>query len=465
MDSFLTGPMRKRIWGYVVADAAMVACVFLISYSFRIVFIENKSLLALPQRVSWIVYIGILIHLICFYVFGLYYVSESPKRKLLFIDALFSVITASVGVSLLSYAFPAQKVGRILNIIHVVIMVGAVYFSRLFYSGLPASRVLKKLIIIGWNPLVAKLAGSMEVFPSGYKLAGVIAPTGDVSLEPESFGLSVPVHDSIESGLQTQGLQAVVITQEMKELGRYKKILVDLKFQGMEIFDGPTFYERLFRKVPVSSTPVDWLLFKSQLEPFQPKIYSNLKRFLDCSISICVLALSLPFFLAVSILIRIDSKGPVFFRQERLGQFECPFTLLKFRTMVDDAEKDSGPCWASECDPRFTRIGNFLRKTRLDELPQFINVLKGEMSLVGPRPIREHFADLFAEKFPFYRLRFKVKPGITGWAQVNMDYVRTEQDQYEKLEYEFYYMYHQSLFLDLFILLKTAQSMVKMRGG
>ena len=461
----MTNPIRQRIWVYMAIDAAMVGCVFLLSYAFRIVVIEDKSILTLPERVSWIVYPGILIHLICFYVFGLYYVSERPRRKLLFINSVLCVIAASIGVSLLSYGFPEQKVGRILNATHLLIMGCAVYLSRLFYSKGSSSNGHKKLVFIGWNPLVAKVAGLMKESSSGYgyRLAGVIAPPGEVDLT--GFDYSIPVHDTIEAGLQTKDLEAVVITKELKELDLYKKILVDLKFQGMEIFDGPTFYEWLFGKVPVSLTPVEWLLFKAQMEPFQPKIYSNFKRFLDVIVSSCVLVLSSPLFLTVSVLIRIDSKGPVFFRQERLGQFEYPFTLLKFRTMVDNAEKECGPCWASECDPRFTRIGRFLRKTRLDEFPQFINVLKGEMSLVGPRPIREHFAELFAVKFPFYRLRFKVKPGITGWAQVNMDYVRTEQDQYEKLEYEFYYLYHQSLFLDLFVILKTVQSMVNMRGG
>jgi lipopolysaccharide/colanic/teichoic acid biosynthesis glycosyltransferase len=178
-----------------------------------------------------------------------------------------------------------------------------------------------------------------------------------------------------------------------------------------------------------------------------------------------VLLLSSPLFLLTALLIKLDSRGPVFFRQERLGEFERPFTLMKFRTMVDNAEQKTGPCWAKDNDPRFTRVGKFLRKTRLDEFPQFINVLKGDMSIVGPRPIRQHFAEIFARKFPFYRLRFKVKPGITGWAQVNMNYVNSDEDQYEKLEYEFYYLYHQSLFLDLFIILKTVQSVVRMKGG
>jgi len=167
----------------------------------------------------------------------------------------------------------------------------------------------------------------------------------------------------------------------------------------------------------------------------------------------------------IGLLIRMDSKGPIFFCQERLGQHERPFILFKFRTMIDDAEKENGPCWSIEADPRITRTGKVLRKTHLDEFPQFVNVLKGDMSLVGPRPFRKVFTDMLAEKFPYYRLRLKVKPGLSGWAQVNMSKGNTDEGQYEKLEYEIYYIYHQSIFLDLFIILKTVQTMLKMRGG
>jgi lipopolysaccharide/colanic/teichoic acid biosynthesis glycosyltransferase len=132
--------------------------------------------------------------------------------------------------------------------------------------------------------------------------------------------------------------------------------------------------------------------------------------------------------------------------------------------MVDNAEKDSGPKWSSSIDPRITRVGSILRKTRLDEIPQFINVLRGEMSLVGPRPIRKYFADILAEKFPFYRLRFIVKPGLTGWAQVKSDYAGSEQGQFEKLQYELYYIQHQSLMMDIIILLKTVQTVLARPG-
>jgi lipopolysaccharide/colanic/teichoic acid biosynthesis glycosyltransferase len=150
----------------------------------------------------------------------------------------------------------------------------------------------------------------------------------------------------------------------------------------------------------------------------------------------------------------------VLFKQERLGENLKPFTLMKFRTMVVDAEKECGPVWSSECDPRVTKVGKVLRKTRLDEIPQLINVLKGDMSFVGPRPIRKHFADMLAEKIPYYRMRFLVKPGVTGWAQVKHDYAGSEEGQAEKLEYDLFYIQNQSLLFDLYIFLKTIQTII-----
>ena len=143
---------------------------------------------------------------------------------------------------------------------------------------------------------------------------------------------------------------------------------------------------------------------------------------------------------------------------------ERPFTLLKFRSMVDGAEKETGPKWSSSDDPRITAVGRFLRKTRLDELPQLINVLKGHISIVGPRPIRKQFADRMAEKFPFYRLRFCMKPGITGWAQVNGGYSVSDEGQLEILEYELFYIQNRSSFFDLFIILKTIQTVLFRQG-
>ncbi len=202
----------------------------------------------------------------------------------------------------------------------------------------------------------------------------------------------------------------------------------------------------------------------SQREIFFPGIKDKIKRLFDFIFAICLMPVALPLILLAAAAIRLESKGPALFIQERLGRNEVPFRLFKLRTMVINAEKLTGPKWSEEDDPRITKVGRILRKLRIDELPQIFNVLKGDMSVIGPRPIRRHFADLLDQELPYYRLRFLVKPGLTGWAQVNYDYAGSMEGQSQKLQYELYYLIHQSFLLDLYILLKTIRVMVWGKG-
>jgi exopolysaccharide biosynthesis polyprenyl glycosylphosphotransferase len=254
------------------------------------------------------------------------------------------------------------------------------------------------------------------------------------------------------------------VSHNLRNQDGTKEELLKLKFEGVSIFDAPVFYKELKGKVPVSYVGESWFLFYNQGESFMPGYWKNIKRVIDLVFSILPLILLSPFFLIISLAIKLDSKGPVFFKQERLGVHEKPFQVYKFRTMVDNAEKESGPKWSSTKDPRITMVGRFMRKTRMDEIPQFINVIRGDMSLIGPRPIRKHFADILAEKFPFYRIRFLVKPGLTGWAQVKGDYSGSEEGQFEKLQYDLFYIQHQSLIMDFLIFLKTIQTIITRPG-
>ena len=189
-----------------------------------------------------------------------------------------------------------------------------------------------------------------------------------------------------------------------------------------------------------------------------------MKRVVDVVVSVVMLLLLWPVMLATAIAVRATSPGPVLFTQERIGQDGRPFVLMKFRSMRADAEKLSGPVWASEDDPRITPWGRFMRKTRLDELPQLFNVLAGSMSLVGPRPERQHFVDQLAARIPYFQLRHIVKPGVTGWAQINYPYGNTEQDALHKLQYDLFYIKNYSVLFDLSILISTIKTVVLRRG-
>ena len=191
----------------------------------------------------------------------------------------------------------------------------------------------------------------------------------------------------------------------------------------------------------------------------------TVKRAMDVTLALLFLVLGFPLFLAIAIAIRLESRGSIFFRQDRMGQAGKIFRPLKFRTMVEGAEAETGPVWAAENDPRVTRVGRLLRRSRLDEFPQIINVLKGDMSFVGPRPERPHFVAMLQQQIPYYHQRLSVKPGITGWAQVRYRYGSTVEDAAQKLEYELYYIKNMSVFLDLLILLSTMQIVLFGRGA
>jgi len=194
------------------------------------------------------------------------------------------------------------------------------------------------------------------------------------------------------------------------------------------------------------------------------KVYLAIKRFIDIALSLALLAVTAPVMAVVAILIKLETPGPAVFSQERVGFMGQRFTVYKFRSMRQDAERHTGPTWAKENDDRITQLGGILRKTRLDELPQVWNVLRGEMSFIGPRPERPYFVDMLKDKIRYYDLRHYVKPGITGWAQVMYPYGASIEDAYHKLEYDLYYAKNISLRLDLLILLKTIGVVIKGEG-
>lgn len=242
----------------------------------------------------------------------------------------------------------------------------------------------------------------------------------------------------------------------------YQK-LMKARFSGHHIMDLGVFYEIHWRKVPVFYLTQEWFVGADGFGLLSDRVSMKLKRLFDICLSLVGLILSLPFFLLSAVFIVLESPGGVFYRQIRTGRNGKDFTIYKLRSMRADAEK-SGAVWASKNDTRVTRVGKFIRLTRIDELPQLFNVLKGDMSFVGPRPERPEFNTMLAEKIPFYNLRHMAPPGITGWAQVLYPYGASIEDSKEKLQYELYYIRHHSLVLDFLIILKTINVVIMGRG-
>ena len=390
------------------------------------------------------------IYLISFYIFDFYNTRENFRS----IQFLANVGGSLVLVSLISvglfYAFPFM-IGRGIFLISLVLIGTLITIWRLFYSfffrlNLPT----KVVLIVGKGKPAQAIYSLIKKIPE-YKVINFIADSLKKKglLEKEILGNPI----SLEKIINDYNIDDIVITESIRGKQLYK-ILINCKMSGINIWDIPTFYEHFIDKLPVHYIKENWFLFNDGFDKMGSNIHRSLKRAIDLLISIAFLIIAFPIGIIISIAIALNSKGTVFYIQERVGENQKSFNLFKFRTMVSDAEKGN-PIWAEENDSRITSIGKILRKTRMDELPQLINVIKGDMSLIGPRPEREFFVKRLTEKIPFYSLRFSVKPGLTGWAQVIYKYGASEEDALEKLQYELYYIKNMSLFLDLRILLKT----------
>jgi exopolysaccharide biosynthesis polyprenyl glycosylphosphotransferase len=261
--------------------------------------------------------------------------------------------------------------------------------------------------------------------------------------------------------LRKQSIWAVVVASEPD--GQTLESLVDCKLRGIPVFSGAAFQERYLRRIDLDTLTTNDLLLTEGFT--SGRISATLKRLCDLAVGTALLVLLLPLMAMTAVAVKLDSPGSVFYRQQRVGRFDTTFTLFKFRSMKADAEASGSPRWAQKQDPRITRVGRFMRATRIDELPQLTNVIRGEMSLVGPRPERRHFVEQLARSIPFYRQRTYVKPGLTGWAQVNFPYGASVEDAREKLAYDLFYVKNRTIILDVLILISTIRVVLFREGA
>ena len=284
-----------------------------------------------------------------------------------------------------------------------------------------------------------------------------------LSHSPKVLGGSDALCDLV-ADRQADEIAVAVTHLESVEKSALLRGLVKCKMQGVKIHTMSALYEMVTGKIPVTHISDIWFV-NTAMSGTRKGVYNpKLKRLLDIGFSLAGLLCGLPFLLPVCIAIKLDSKGPVFYRQKRTGADDTVFHLLKFRSMIADAEQN-GAVWAQKQDPRATRVGRVMRKLRIDEVPQIYNVLKGDISFIGPRPERPEFVEMLEKTIPYYGLRHSVKPGITGWAQVNYPYGASEEDALEKLKYDLYYIKNLSAFLDFHILLRTLRVVLFRKGA
>ncbi len=253
--------------------------------------------------------------------------------------------------------------------------------------------------------------------------------------------------------MRERDIEEIVVAVDERRGGTPVDALLECKLQGVAVSGYSAFWERETGKMDLDALYPSWLIFSDGF--VGSWIQTAIKRFFDVVVSLLLLFFSFPVLVLTAILIALESRGPVFYRQERVGLNGKTFMLVKFRSMRTDAEQDGVPRWADVDDDRVTRVGSFIRKTRIDEIPQVFNVLKGEMSFVGPRPERPFFVEELRQVIPYYFERHRVKPGISGWAQLNYRYGASIEDAKEKFQYDLYYIKNYSLFLDLIVLIQT----------
>lgn len=355
------------------------------------------------------------------------------------------------------------------------------YFAPSFFLGrgvLALAVAYSFAVVLAIRFLFCQIMGRHDLWPrilvlGAGKRASLIHQSADVG---ELQGLNIvgymPVngeaHDAIKSDriapdvpllnyVQDKGIDEIVLAVDDRRVGLPNKNLLDCKMCGIDILDLQTFFERRTGKIRLDILNPSWLYLS---EGFRESAFRNLtKRVFDITAVVLLLPLALPVMLLASVLILVESRGrgSILYRQTRVGQDGKPFEIYKFRSMVTDAEQDGVARWAAEDDARITWAGAFLRKGRLDELPQLFNILKGDMSFVGPRPERPEFVEQLAARIPYYSERHRVKPGLTGWAQIRFTYGASEEEAREKLQYDLYYVKNYSMLLDLVILLQTAE--------
>ena len=399
---------------------------------------------------------------ICFYYNDLYDLTRVHPKGELLVRVLQGTGAAAIALAAVSMLLPSARLGNGTFLITLGVLVVAMPLWRVAFDGLASDpRLEERVLVVGTGPLALTVARQMRAqHDFAYRLVGFIEDASGAGSVAAGPVLGAPV--DLPRIVEAYGIERIVIGLADRRGQLPIDELLHAKLAGVRVEDAATTYERMTGKILVDDLKPSWLIFSDGFEA--SRMTRLAKRLFDLVGALFGIVVAAPIMLLTAVTVRLDSPGPVLYRQERVGENGRLFTLYKFRSMRIDAEQGT-PIWATSHDSRVTRVGRFIRLTRLDELPQFWNVLRGEMSFVGPRPERPFFVEQLATAIPFYMARHAVKPGVTGWAQVRYRYGASVEDALEKLRYDLYYIKHLSLVFDLTILVDTIKVMVCRKGA
>ena len=372
----------------------------------------------------------------------------------------------SILLAFVYFIWPHMIIGRWVFFASLVVLLLFLVSWRFLYSLVIKRKLFtEKTIILGNGELARNILHEIgERKDLSYNVRCVVAhgneSAGDLKFPdiPVKYGF-----DHILELARDKGARSVIVALDEKRGIFPVQELLKCKMRGINVIDGESFYERITGKLLVEKINPSWLIFSDGfVKSKATRISKRLVGFLLAGLMLVVLS---PLLVLTALAVKLDSRGAVLFSQERVGENGILFTLYKFRSMKADAEKESGPVWAKEKDPRVTRVGGIIRKLRIDELPQLWNVLKGDMSFVGPRPERPFFVERLKKIVPYYDQRFTVKPGVTGWAQIMYPYGASEKDALEKLKYDLYYIKNMSVMMDMIVIFHTVKTVLMGRGS
>jgi sugar transferase (PEP-CTERM system associated) len=465
--------MRVRLFGQYVhvsiaALAAIEALVFFgaLLLAYRIRFetwhpsLESAQNLLLPCAAVF----GAA-NVVSLLAFGLYSSRQRARTAGVFVRLVAAIAAAMVVTAALFYVVPSLWLGRgVLALASFFALIGAGLARGIFARLVDESLFKRRVLVYGVGQRTAAISGLRRRSDRrGFEIVGFLQPDGEnVAVPPERV---LDASAGILELCNRHDIQEIVVAMEDRRRGFPILGLLECRLAGMEVTELLTFLERETGRVRIDVLNPSWMIFGEGFRRDPVRLFSS--RTLDLVASLTLLILSLPFMLLTMLAIKFEDgwRAPIFYGQARVGLGGHAFNVLKFRSMRTDAERDGQAQWAQKSDPRVTRVGNVIRKLRIDELPQILNVVSGHMSFVGPRPERPQFVAELAQKIPYYIQRHCVKPGITGWAQLCYPYGSSEQDALEKLQYDLYYIKNNTLLFDLAILVQTAEVVFMGKGA
>jgi sugar transferase (PEP-CTERM system associated) len=403
---------------------------------------------------------------ICLYYADMYELRSHGDRRELFVGIVQALSATSFLLAALYFWSPSLVIGRDVFAVSSLLVLASVAGWRVVFEWLTLQAAPReRLLVVGTEPAAVALA--RELFSRRQELG--IDIVGFIDPDPSRLGAPVinpgviGTVDDIPAIVRGRNVDRVVVSLGDARGKLPMDKLLEMKLEGVSFDHLASIYEELTGKIAVENLRPSWLIFSSGFR--KSRLVRSTKRLSDVAASIIGLTLAGPIMLAVAALVKLTSSGPALYMQRRVGQHGRLFMVYKFRSMRQDAEVGTGAVWARKNDDRVTPIGRFLRRTRLDELPQLWNVLTGDMSLVGPRPERPEFVQKLTEQIPFYGQRHVVRPGLTGWAQVRYTYGSSTEDAMQKLQYDLYYIKNLSIALDLFIVVSTIKTVIMRKGA